>query len=49
MLILVRHASPYLPTLGGPDDFHRGLTARGHAEAAALAERPDPAGGASGW
>jgi len=39
VLILVRHASPYLPTLGGPDDFHRGLTARGHAEAAALAER----------
>lgn len=39
MLILVRHASPHLPTLGGPDDFHRGLTARGHAEAAALAER----------
>jgi len=39
VLILVRHASPYLPTLGGPDDLHRGLTARGHAEAAALAER----------
>jgi hypothetical protein len=47
VLVLVRHASPYLPVPGGPDDYHRALTARGRAEAVALAERDQAPGRAS--
>lgn len=35
-VVLVRHAEPYLPRPGGPDDYGRGLTARGHEQAQAL-------------
>lgn len=34
--MLVRHARPYPPRPGGPDDFHRGLTAEGLAQAEQL-------------
>jgi 2,3-bisphosphoglycerate-dependent phosphoglycerate mutase len=33
---LVRHAEPLVPMAGGPDDFHRGLTERGCAQAQRL-------------
>jgi 2,3-bisphosphoglycerate-dependent phosphoglycerate mutase len=36
-LVLVRHAVPFLPVPGGPDDFGRGLTDEGHAQAEQLA------------
>jgi 2,3-bisphosphoglycerate-dependent phosphoglycerate mutase len=38
VLVLVRHAVPHLPRAGGPDGLHRGPTAEGHAQAAALVD-----------
>ena len=38
MLVLVRHARPHFPISGGPDEFHRGLTAEGEAQAADLVD-----------
>ena len=38
-IVLVRHAHPVIPTVGGPDDLHRPLTEDGLADAAALAPR----------
>ncbi|MFI8974229.1 histidine phosphatase family protein [Nocardia asteroides] len=32
-LILLRHATPVIPTPGGPDDYTRPLTAEGHQQA----------------
>jgi 2,3-bisphosphoglycerate-dependent phosphoglycerate mutase len=36
-LILVRHATPFTPEPGGPDDHHRRLTPAGEAQARLLA------------
>jgi 2,3-bisphosphoglycerate-dependent phosphoglycerate mutase len=35
-IILVRHAESVIPIPGGPDEFHRPLTSRGHTQAAEL-------------
>ncbi|HZB51950.1 MAG TPA: phosphoglycerate mutase family protein, partial [Mycobacteriales bacterium] len=43
-LVLVRHGSSVVPTVGGPDDHRRPLTAAGRRQAAELvAELVDPA------
>jgi 2,3-bisphosphoglycerate-dependent phosphoglycerate mutase len=36
-LVLVRHATPFVPKRGGPDDYHRSLTDQGLEQAAQLA------------
>ena len=46
VIVLVRHAEPVIPSLGGPDDYHRPLTETGHVQAEGLVEelaamRPD--------
>lgn len=37
-IVLVRHAEPVCPTVGGPDDHHRPLTETGQAQALRLVE-----------
>jgi 2,3-bisphosphoglycerate-dependent phosphoglycerate mutase len=36
--VLVRHARPFIPRPGGPDDYHRPLTRAGRLQAEALVE-----------
>lgn len=44
MILLVRHAVPFFPRVGGPDDHHRPLTAEGARQARRLARQlPAPA------
>jgi len=37
-IVLVRHAQPFVPTPGGPDEYHRSLTEDGLAAAERLVE-----------
>lgn len=37
-VVLVRHATPFTPERGGPDDYHRSLTEGGFEQAAQLTD-----------
>jgi 2,3-bisphosphoglycerate-dependent phosphoglycerate mutase len=46
LIVLVRHAHPFVPEPGGPDDDERSLTPRGFAQAEQLVTQlasPEPA------
>lgn len=38
-IVLVRHAEPFVPTPGGPDEYHRSLTDIGLAQAECLVDQ----------